>query len=292
MGDLHLKEVLVFLDDLIILSNTLEEHESRLLRVLQRLKDYGLKLSPEKCKFFQTSVRYLGHIVSEQGVETDPDKISALKSWPVPQTLRELRSFLGFAGYYHRFIHGYAAVAKPLNDLTKGYVPTRHKHCKPTLKPKYDVKQPFNESWTSDCQNAFDTLVGKLTTAPVLGFANPKEPYILHTDASTTGLGAALYQEQEGKLRASRGLSASESRYPAHKLEFLALKWSVTEKFHDYLYGSSFTVITDNNPLTYILTSAKLDAASHRWLAALSTYDFKLQYRAGSQNQDADALSR
>lgn len=166
----------------------------------------------------------------------------------------------------------------------------------PSPKPKYDVKQPFNERWTSNCQHAFNTLIEKLTTAPVLGFANPKEPYILHTDASTTGLGAALYQEQEGKLRviayASRGLSSSESRYSAHKLEFLALKWSVTEKFHDYLYGSSFTVITDNNPLTYILTSAKLDAASHRWLAALSTYNFKLQYRAGNQNQDADALSR
>lgn len=118
----------------------------------------------------------------------------------------------------------------------------------------------------------------------------------MHTDASTTGLGAALYQEQEGKLRvvayASRGLSTSEARYPAQKLEFLALKWSVTEKFHDYLYGSSFVVVTDNNPLTYILTSAKLDAASHRWLAALSNYNFKLHYRAGSQNRDADALSR
>lgn len=147
-----------------------------------------------------------------------------------------------------------------------------------------------------DCHFAFETLIAKLTTAPVLGFANPKQPYILHTDASTTGLGAALYQEQEGQLRviayASRGLSASESQYPAHKLEFLALKWRVTEKFHDYLYGTNFVVVTDNNPLTYILTSAKLDAASHRWLAALSTYNFKLQYRAGSQNRDADALSR
>lgn len=116
------------------------------------------------------------------------------------------------------------------------------------------------------------------------------------TSSILDGLGAALHQEQDGKLRviahASRGLSASESRYPVHKLEFLALKWSVSEKFHAYLYGSSFTVITDNNPMTYILTSAKLDAASHRWLAALSTYSFKLQYRAGNQNQDADALSR
>ena len=157
-------------------------------------------------------------------------------------------------------------------------------------------KQPFGGRWTPQCQAAFQSLIEKLTTAPVLGFADPKSPYILHTDASTTGLGAALYQEQEGKLRAiafaSRGLSQSESRYPAHKLEFLALKWSVTEKLHDYLYGSEFTVVTDSNPLTYILTSARLDATSYRWLAALSNYTFKLQFRAGKQNLDADALSR
>lgn len=121
-------------------------------------------------------------------------------------------------------------------------------------------------------------------------------PYVLHTDASTTGLGAALYQEQEGVLRviayASRGLSRSEARYPAHKLEFLALKWAVTEKFCDYLYGNIFKVITDSNPLTYVLTSAKLDATSYRWLSALSTFSFTLQYRPGKNNLDADALSR
>ena len=129
-----------------------------------------------------------------------------------------------------------------------------------------------------------------------MGYADPKLPYILHTDASTIGLGAALYQLQDEQLRAiafaSRGLSKSEMKYPAHKLEFLALKWAVTEKFSDYLYGTDFTVVTDSNPLTYILTSAKLDATSYRWLSALSTFSFQLQYRAGKQNLDADALSR
>lgn len=297
MGDLHLEEVLVFLDDLIIFSNTLEEHESRLLRVLSRLREYGLKLSPEKCKFFQTSVKYLGHIVSENGVETDPEKVSALKSWPVPTNLKTLRSFLGFAGYYRRFIKGYSAIAKPLNDLTREYFSTRKNLKSLDLKVhQFDPKQPFGSRWSPHCQLAFTTLIEKLTSAPVLGFADPKRPYILHTDASTTGLGAALYQEQDSNFRAiafaSRRLSLSESRYPAHKLEFLALKWSVTEKFQDYLYGANFTVVTDNNPLTYILTSAKLDATSHRWLAALSTFSFKLHYRAGRQNLDADALSR
>ncbi|XP_077385347.1 uncharacterized protein LOC144023586 [Festucalex cinctus] len=302
MGDMHLKVALVFLDDIIVFSKTLEEHEERLMKVLTRLREYGLKLSPEKCVFFQTSVRYLGHVVSRNGVETDPEKISALKTWPVPQTLQQLKSFLGFAGYYRRFVKGYSAIVKPLHQLTSGYPPL-HKKSKPkSTKPNqeaaeyYNPKEAFGNRWSPDCQQAFDTVIQSLTTAPVLAFADPQKPYILHTDASTTGLGAVLYQEQEGQLRvisyASRGLSRSENRYPAHKLEFLALKWSVTEKFSDYLYGNNFTVVTDSNPLTYILTSAKLDATSYRWLAALSTFSFQLLYRPGKQNGDADGLSR
>lgn len=299
MGEMNLKEVLVFIDDLIIFSSTLEEHEQRLKRVLQRLKEYGLKLAPEKCKFFQTSVKYLGHVVSEQGVETDSEKIKALTTWPVPTTLKELRSFLGFAGYYRRFIQGYSHIVKPLNELTSGYPPLRKgkKKTEQRETPVYhNPKEPFGQRWTPRCQEAFDLVIQKLTSAPVLGFADPQLPYILHTDASTVGLGAALYQLQNGQPRviafASRGLSKSETRYPAHKLEFLALKWAVTEKFSDYLYGTDFTVVTDSNPLTYILTSAKLDATSYRWLSSLSTYSFQLQYRAGKQNLDADALSR
>lgn len=297
MGDINLKEVLVFLDDLIVFSETLEQHETRLLNVLNRLKEYGLKLSIEKCKFFQTSVRYLGHIVSQNGVETDPQKIEALKTWPSPSNLKELRSFLGFAGYYRRFIHNYSKIVKPLNDLTAGYPPLRKSEkSKENTGQYFKVKEPFGKRWTNSCQHAFESIIDKLTTAPVLGFANPKLPYVLHTDASTTGLGAALYQEQEGAMRviayASRGLSKSESRYPAHKLEFLALKWAVIEKFADYLYGVPFTVVTDSNPLTYLLTTAKLDATSYRWLSALSTFQFQLQYRAGKRNLDADGLSR
>ncbi len=149
MGDLILKEVLVFLDDLIVFSDSLEEHERRLLRVLDRLKEYGLKLSPEKCKFFQSSVKYLGHIVSERGVETDPDKISALKTWPIPKILKELKSFLGFSGYYRRFIKHYAALVKPLNDLTRGYGPTHGK--RPSKTQHRDPKQTFGDRWTQEC---------------------------------------------------------------------------------------------------------------------------------------------
>ncbi|RXN05331.1 Retrovirus-related Pol polyprotein from transposon 412 [Labeo rohita] len=299
VGDLHLSEVLVFLDDLIVFSKTLEEHETRLMKVLNRLKEFGLKLSPDKCQFFKSSLKYLGHIVDADGVHTDPEKISALKDRPCPSTRRELKCFLGFAGYYRRFVEGYSKITKPLNCLTAGYnSPRKRGKIYKREKPNTPVNPnfPFGEEWTVECESAFRTLIDKLTSAPILAFANPQLPYVLHTDACREGLGAALYQEQEGKLRviayASRGLSKSERNYPTHKLEYLALKWAVCEKFSDYLYGTEFTVLTDNNPLTYVLTTAKLDAAGHRWLAQLSTYRFNIKYRAGSANKDADGLSR
>ena len=124
----------------------------------------------------------------------------------------------------------------------------------------------------------------------MLAYADFNQPFIVHTDASTEGLGAVLYREQDGVERviayASRGLPNSERNYPAHKLEFICLKWAVTDKFHDYLYGNNFTVYTDDNPLTYVLSSAKLDATGHRWLASLANYNFKLVYRSGKSNGD------
>ena len=135
----------------------------------------------------------------------------------------------------------------------------------------------------------------KLSTPPILAYADFNKPFIVHTDASTEGLGAVLYQDHDGLecviAYASRGLRNSEKHYPAHKF-FLCLKWAVTEKFHDYGCGNQFTVHTDNNPITYVLSKAKLDATSHRWLASLGTFNFKLVYRSGKSNGDADGLSR
>ena len=153
---------------------------------------------------------------------------------------------------------------------------------------------PF--SWGEAQQQAFDTIIGSLTNPPVLAYADYSLSFELHTDASLDCLGAVLYQEQEGKKRvvayASRSLKVSEKNYPAHKLEFLALKWVVMEKFHDYLYGSKFEAVTDNNPLTYIFTTAKLDATGQRWVAALSNYNFCIKYRSGHNNAEADGHSR
>ena len=308
MGDLTSSGVLVYLDDLLVYSNTLEEHLKRLDEVLSRLEKYGLKLNMKKCQFAQTSVKCLGHVVCQDGVKTDPDKIAAVQTWPQPDNVKELKSFLGFAGYYRRFIKDYSRISRPLNDLTKMYEPVRKRGRRKSTKkkpkqnpnsnpPRPSPNTPFGENWTPACEASFEELKEKLTIAPVLAFADYNKPFILHTDASTTGLGAALYQVQEdGSQRvvayASRGLSKSEARYPAHKLEFCALKWAITEKFNDYLFGTHFTVWTDNNPLTYVLTTAKLDATGHRWLAALVNYDFDIRYKPGRNNQDADGLSR
>ena len=152
-------------------------------------------------------------------------------------------------------------------------------------------------AWTPKCQEAFEQLKKLCTEAPVLAYPDFTKPFKLHIDACDRGLGAILYQDQpDGKEKpisfASRSLNKAESNYPAHKFEFLALKWAITKRFHEYLYGNDFMVYTDNNPLTYILTTAKLDATGHRWVAALAAYNFTLSYRQGKTNIDTDALSR
>ncbi|XP_023190648.1 uncharacterized protein LOC111608786 [Xiphophorus maculatus] len=298
VGDMNLLQCLVYLDDLIVFGRTLEEHEERLLKVLDRLREQGLKLSIDKCQFCQPQVKYVGHIVSAAGVATDPDKIKAVANWEPPVNLKSLQSFLGFCGYYRKFIANYSAIVRPLTDLTKGYPPTQKKQRKNEriVTPYYHPSESFGERWTLECTEAFRKIIQCLTHAPVLAFADPTKPYILHVDASLDGLGAVLNQEHSDGLRpvafASRKLSQSERNYPVHQLEFLALKWAVVDKFHDYLYGARFTVRTDNNPLTYVLTTAKLNATGHRWLAALTTYDFDIQYKPGRDNVDADWLSR
>lgn len=138
-------------------------------------------------------------------------------------------------------------------------------------------------------------LIEKLTTAPVLGYADYKQSYVLHTDASIQGLESILYQYQDGTRQviayASRRLSKGEKNYPAHKLEFLAMKWAVTEKFKDYLYNSTFKVMTDSNPLTYVMKSVRLDATIARWISALAPFNFTIHYKAGYKNRDADTMS-
>ncbi len=244
VGDMNFLEVLVYLDDLIIFGRTIEEHEERLLKVLDRLREEGLKLSLDKCQFCRTSVTYVGHVVSQEGIATDPSKVEAVITWPRPRTVTELRSFLGFCGYYRHFVKGYSRLCHPLNQLLKGYPPhssQKGKTANPSAVEYFKPTDPFGERWDDKCGKAFEELKLCLTKAPVLAFADPQLPYVLHVDASRDGLGGVLYQQHPEGLRPvafiSRSLSPSEENYPAHKLEFLALKWAVVDKLHDYLYG-------------------------------------------------------
>ena len=288
LDDLNNTVCYIYLDDVIIVGNSFEQHLDRIQQVLQRFRNHNLKLSPKKCAFFRDQVKYVGHIVSADGVRTDPEKISKIVDWPTPSNIDEVRSFLGFSGYYRRFVCNFSKLAKPLHDLLVGI---------PAKKKSRRKSDPGTFQWEEAQDKAFQALKQALVSPPVLSYPDYSKPFVLHTDASFLGLGAVLYQpDADGKLHviayASRGLKKSERNYPAHKLEFLALKWSITTKFHDYLYGNTFTVFTDNNPLTYVLTSAKLDATGHRWVSELSAYNFNIKYRPGRQNSDADQLSR
>ena len=306
LGDLHLSQCLLYLDDIIVYSRTFQGHLENLEKVFERLQRANLKLKPNKCSLLHKEVKYLGHMVSEEGIKPDPDKISALKEWPVPTSVQEVRKFLGFAGFYRKFVKDFSKIARPLHDLTKGQDLKTSRTgvtCSTTGSPK-SVRQRSGHKpsdancfqWTKDHQVAFQKLKDLLCAPPVLAYADITKQFILHTDASRAGLGAVLYQEVDGRQHpiafASRTLSPSELNYPSHKLEFLCLKWAVCSKFRDYLYGAKFVVHTDNNPLTYVLSSAKLDATGQRWVAELAGYDFSILYRSGKENVDADFLSR
>lgn len=194
-----------------------------------------------------------------------------MTKWKQPTDLPLLHSFLRFCGYYLRFIKKYSIIVRPLTELCEGYPPTQKKKRPKTTPEKiyYKVHEPFGDRWDGSCSEAFHKIIQCLTNSPVPVFADPLKPYVLHIDAGLQGLGAVLNQECQEGIRpvafTSCKLSAPERNYPVHQLEFLALKWAVVDKFHNYLYGAQFTVKTDN-PLTYILTTAKLNTTGHCWL--------------------------
>ena len=177
-------------------------------------------------------------VISAQGVATDEGKIKAIKKWPTPTNITEVQSFLGFMGYYHKFIPKFVQVTQPLHELTSG---------------ENAGKKKAAIQWNSKCQQAFDDLKRLCTTAPILAYANFTKPFKLHTDACGSGLEAVLYQTCKDDTDtvigyASRSLSKAASHYPAHKLEFLALKWAVVKRFHEYLYGLTFNCIWTTIP--------------------------------------------
>lgn len=293
-GDENFQSLLIYLDDILIFGSTFEETLERLDMVLTRLEEFNLKIKPSKCQLFKHRVRYLGHIVSKDGIQPDPEKIQCVLDWPLPASERELRRFLGLAGYYRRFIPHFAQIAAPLHALTSG--PKRQKGRKVT--PSKSTA-PFTTLWGQEHSVAFGKLKEGLTTPPLLGYPDFSSQFILETDASLQGLGAVLSQEQNGKrvvlAYASRALKRHEKNmqnYSSLKLELLALKWAIAEKFRELLIGVDFVVFTDNSPLSHLHTSVKLGATETRWMADLAAFNFKVKFRSGRSNRNADALSR
>ena len=291
-----------YLDDVLVYSETFEEHIENLKRVLKRLRLRGIKLRADKCLFAKQEVRYLGRLISGNGYRPDPVDTAALENFrSPPKNVGELRSLLGFLGYYRCYVKDFSRHVKPMYDLLK------NKEEKPRVKhvgkngkkagQRYNAKELIE--WTSTHQEILGKMINYLKSPEVIRFPNFDQQFFITCDASNEGLGAVLYQNQEGVDRvisfASRTLTEAEKNYHLHsgKLEFLALKWAITERFADYLrYGPPFLVYTDNNPLTYVLTSAKLNAVGQRWVNELADFNFKIKYKPGKENIDADFLSR
>ena len=274
LAGLQWKICLLYLDDVIVFSKTFGDHLDRLSQVLARIGKAGLKVSPKKCHFFQSSVQVLGHVVSAEGVGTDFSKIQAVKEWPMPTTVKELRSFLGLCSYYRRYVPNFALVARPLHKLTE--------------------KDSIFE-WTPDCQTSFEQLKHLLTSSPILAYPAVGVEYLLDTDASNEALGSVLSQVQNGHERVisyySRCFSSSERNYCVTRKELVAIIASV-KHFHHYIYGSKCTVRTDHGALTWLLKFKNPEGQLARWIEVLQTYDLTIKFRAGKLHNNSDALSR
>ena len=260
----------MFIDYILIYSRTPEEHERHLTIVLQTLREHKLYAKMRKCEFWMKEVKFLGHVVSEQGVAVDPTKIEVVVKWEPPKNVTEVRSFLGLAGDDRRFLEGFSKLAMPVTRLT-------------TKGEKF--------LWTPKCELVFHPLKEKLTTAPVLIIPNSGEEYEVYTDASLRGLGCVLMQGGKVVAYGSRQLKTHEQNYPTHDLELAAVVFALN-LWRCYLYGEKFQVYSDHKSLKYIFTQKDLNLRQRRWVEYLEDYDFTLNYHPGKANVVADALSR
>ncbi|KAL0546797.1 hypothetical protein IC582_016710 [Cucumis melo] len=262
--------VIVFIDDILIYSKTEAEHEEHLRMVLQTLRDNKLYAKFSKCEFWLKQVSFLGHVVSKAGVSVDPAKIEAVTGWTRPSTVSEVRSFLGLAGYYRRFVENFSRIATPLTQLTR-------------------KGAPF--VWSKACEDSFQTLKQKLVTAPVLTVPDGSGSFVIYSDASKKGLGCVLMQQGKVVAYASRQLKSHEQNYPTHDLELAAVVFALKIWRH-YLYGEKIQIFTDHKSLKYFFTQKELNMRQRRWLELVKDYDCEILYHPGKANVVADALSR
>src|ERR1044072_4226381 len=248
--------VVVFIDDILVYSKNEEEHREHLRQVLQILRAKKRYANAAKCEFWLEEVKFLRHVISREGIAVDPSKVEAVMAWERPKTMTEIRSFLGLAGYYRRFIEGFAKIAGPLKKLTR-------------------KNQPF--AWTEDGEQSFQEMKKWLTTAPVLTLPQEKEPYEVYCDASYQGLGCVLMQHHKAVAYASRQLKTHERYYPTHDLELAAVVFALKIWRH-YLYGTTFTIFSDHKSLKYLFDQKDLNMRQRRWMEFIKDYDFTLQY--------------
>jgi hypothetical protein len=263
------KFVLVFFDDILIYSSDTIQHQEHLRVVLQILRDHQLKAKLQKCTFGQESIEYLGHIISGQGVSTDPSKIKDIVEWKTPKTLKKLRDFLGLTGYYRRFIKGYATVCQPLYLALK--------------------KDNFQRG--PDQEAAFATLKQVMSNPPLLRLPNFAIPFTLETDACSSGIGAVLMQEGRPIAFYSQCLGPKTNAQSIYEKEALAILHAL-KKWRHYFLGNKVVIKTDQQALKYLGSQRLLEGIQHKLMLKLLEFDYKIEYKKGKENAVADALSR
>lgn len=268
--------VIVFLDDILIYSRTLAEHQRHLRQVLDALRANQLYCKESKCAFFKDSVEFLGHVIDRDGVHMMESKVKAIREWPTPTSVEDIRSFLGLAGYYRKFIKGFSNIAAPLTEL---------------------LKKGTRFIWSESLENSFRSLITAITTAPTLILPDPTKPYVITADACGYGIGACLMQDHGRGLQPiaflSKKLTDAELRYPNHERELLALYRTLKEWRH-YLYGSKFVLKTDHRNLLWLLTQKQLSSRQMHWLQYFQDFGgvIPIEHVAGRLNGVADGLSR
>jgi hypothetical protein len=270
------KFVLVFLDDILIFSHTVEEHEQHVRQVLNKLHEHKLYAKLSKCELFKHSVEFLGHIVDAKGLHMMEDKVKAICEWPPLKSIDDVRSFLGLVGFYRKFIRMFSDIAAPLTALLHNGV-------------KFE--------WSAEQQKAFDALKKAVTAKPVLVLPDVSKPYVVTTDASGYAVGATLSQDhgfgQQPIAFLSKKMLSAEKNYPVHEQELLAIVIALREWRH-YLHGNSFTarILTDHHSLQWLRSQPHLSVRQARWMELMAEFDFKIEYQEGKKNIVADGLSR
>ena len=274
LAGLQWKQLLIYLDDIIIFSSDVKEHFQRLNEVLGRFKEAGLKLKPSKCSLLRSEVLFLGHVVGQEGVCPNPKITEAVKTWKVPSSVKDVQKFLGLCNYYRQYVKGFSEIASTLTSLTK---------------------KDSNFVWTDQCQHAFEELKNRLCKAPILAYPKPEGTFILDTDASNISVGGVLSQMQEGYEKVisygSKKLDKRQQRYSVTRRELLAAITFITE-FRHYLLGSKFILRTDHSSLQWLFNFKDPQGQLARWLEVLSQYNFQIVHRPGAKHNNADALSR